>query len=235
MQGGAAPELKLAHGLAFADLYRRDGPGPRRRRIRGRAAVAPSRNSLARLDAARADPDALSAKDESALIIAVAPHLERFVSQLFGIADAGDGAAPRATTRSRRSTTSSASSCSAAPPPRSSRPTWKASTPAAAETALDAALRRHVRRTDLRAPCRRVDGRRGGATPTPLDLAAEVRRLGADVARRTREARRRRAVQAAREGRPGAPRASHDHRGPRRRAGVPRWMRRTCAIARASR
>ena len=78
-------ELALSHGLSFADLYRRDG--------------------LARLDAAfldhlktgdlglynrlmagRADPVALAAKDESALILDIAPHVDDFVGALFGIA-----------------------------------------------------------------------------------------------------------------------------------------------------
>ncbi len=73
-------------GLAFKDLYSRDG--------------------LMRLDAcfleflstadggianqvrnARGDPPRLAAKDESALILAVAPHLERFIAAAFGIKD----------------------------------------------------------------------------------------------------------------------------------------------------
>ena len=35
--------------------------------------------------AARAMPDALAAKDESALIIDLGPHLDAFVADLFGI------------------------------------------------------------------------------------------------------------------------------------------------------
>ena len=84
--GDAAPGPKLAHGLAFADLYRREGL------VRVDAAFLDTLQSAEpelaeRLAAARANPAALTDKDESALIIAVAPHLERFVSQLFGIAD----------------------------------------------------------------------------------------------------------------------------------------------------
>src|SRR5690554_3700858 len=84
MPDTATPSLALAHGLDFADLYRPDG--------------------LARIDAlfldalSAADPElaellaaarraffALEAKAESELIIALAPHLERFVVALFGI------------------------------------------------------------------------------------------------------------------------------------------------------
>ncbi|MBM3571082.1 MAG: pyridine nucleotide-disulfide oxidoreductase [Alphaproteobacteria bacterium] len=77
-------DLVLAHGLTFADLYRREG--------------------LARLDAvfldhikagdvalynwlmaARAAPDGLAEKDESALILALAPLLDDFIGALFGV------------------------------------------------------------------------------------------------------------------------------------------------------
>jgi NADPH-dependent glutamate synthase beta subunit-like oxidoreductase/NAD(P)H-flavin reductase len=78
--------LKLPHGLAFEDLYRREGLVRLDRHFVDFLAVADP--ALAgRLAAARAAPDALLSKDESALILALAPHLERFVSQLFGIAD----------------------------------------------------------------------------------------------------------------------------------------------------
>ncbi len=78
--------LMLAHGLAFEDLYRRDGLVRLDRHfldVLGAADAA----LAARLEAARRAPDALAPKDESALILALSPHLERFVSQLFGIAD----------------------------------------------------------------------------------------------------------------------------------------------------
>jgi NADPH-dependent glutamate synthase beta subunit-like oxidoreductase/NAD(P)H-flavin reductase len=79
--------LELAHGIAFADLYTVAGA----RRIdelfvahlqRADAALAE------RLVQARAAPASLAAKDESALLIAVAPHVEDFVAELFGIAPA---------------------------------------------------------------------------------------------------------------------------------------------------
>jgi NADPH-dependent glutamate synthase beta subunit-like oxidoreductase/NAD(P)H-flavin reductase len=78
--------LKLAHGLVFEDLYRREGLVRIDRHFVAflAAADAALRDRLA---AARAAPDALAAKDESALILALAPHLDRFLAQLFGIAD----------------------------------------------------------------------------------------------------------------------------------------------------
>jgi len=79
--------LRLAHGLAFADLYSVDGAG----RIDDRfiAHLAQADGALAaRLARARAHPDALTAKDESALLIDLAPHLEDFLADLFGIRDA---------------------------------------------------------------------------------------------------------------------------------------------------
>ena len=76
--------LTLAHGLAFADLYSIDGA----HRIDSlfvahlRAADA----ALAdRLSTARADPGVLAPKEESALLIDIAPHVEDFLSHLFGI------------------------------------------------------------------------------------------------------------------------------------------------------
>jgi NADPH-dependent glutamate synthase beta subunit-like oxidoreductase/NAD(P)H-flavin reductase len=83
--GAAAAHLSPGFGIAFADLYRRDGLVA----IDGAflqflgAADAALRE---RLLAARADAGAVTAKDESALILDVAPHLERFIGELFGIA-----------------------------------------------------------------------------------------------------------------------------------------------------
>jgi NADPH-dependent glutamate synthase beta subunit-like oxidoreductase/NAD(P)H-flavin reductase len=78
--------LRLAHGLAFEDLYRRDGL----RKLDGHflAFLERAEPALhARLVAARGDPDALQAKAESQLLLDLAPQLERFLSQLFGVAD----------------------------------------------------------------------------------------------------------------------------------------------------
>ncbi len=76
--------LKLAHGLSFAELYRREGLA------RLDAAFVESLNAAdatlaRRLLAARTDPPAVDAKAESALILEVAPHLDDFLAALFGI------------------------------------------------------------------------------------------------------------------------------------------------------
>jgi NADPH-dependent glutamate synthase beta subunit-like oxidoreductase/NAD(P)H-flavin reductase len=74
--------LRLHFGISFEDLYVRDGL------VRLDAAflqfVAQADAGLrARLDAARAAPP--TGKDESELLIALAPHLEDFLARLFGI------------------------------------------------------------------------------------------------------------------------------------------------------
>jgi NADPH-dependent glutamate synthase beta subunit-like oxidoreductase/NAD(P)H-flavin reductase len=74
----------LGFGMAFADLYRRDGL------VRLDQAFL---NFLqegepmlrARLDHARSDPDSLDRKAESALLIEIAPWMEDFIARLFGI------------------------------------------------------------------------------------------------------------------------------------------------------
>jgi hypothetical protein len=78
----AAPGL--AFGLAFADLYERDGL------LRVDAAwhtfLAEADNALAaRFQAALAAPDALDAKAEAALLIEAGPAVDAFVARLFGI------------------------------------------------------------------------------------------------------------------------------------------------------
>ena len=78
--------LQLAHGLAFEDLYRRAGL----LRLDGHFIefLEPADAALAgRLRAGRADPAGLDAKAESQLLLDLAPHLERFLAQLFGIQD----------------------------------------------------------------------------------------------------------------------------------------------------
>jgi len=76
--------LKLAHGLAFVDLYTSEGAA----RI-DRLFVAHLQSAdaaiAARLAAARANPDALDRKGESELLITLGPHLEDFLGALFGI------------------------------------------------------------------------------------------------------------------------------------------------------
>jgi NADPH-dependent glutamate synthase beta subunit-like oxidoreductase/NAD(P)H-flavin reductase len=78
--------LRLAHGLSFADLH--SVAGAARIDERFIAHLAHGDAMLAdRLARARAEPDALAAKDESALLIDLAPHLEDFLAELFGIED----------------------------------------------------------------------------------------------------------------------------------------------------
>ena len=82
--------LVLGHGLAFEDLYRRDGL------IRLDAAFIGHLGAADvalhnRLVTARRDATALDRAAESALLLDLAPHLEDFIGQLFGI-----GAAMRA-------------------------------------------------------------------------------------------------------------------------------------------
>jgi len=78
-------ELVLRHDLAFEDLYRRDGL------IRLDAVFT---RHLGEVDidlhnclmAARREPAALDCAGESELLVALAPHLEDFIGELFGIA-----------------------------------------------------------------------------------------------------------------------------------------------------
>ena len=80
----AEPFLRLAFGLSFEDLYDPAGLARVDRAFAGwlREADAALHE---RWTAARADPAALEAKPEAELLIAVAPHLDRFVAKLFGI------------------------------------------------------------------------------------------------------------------------------------------------------
>jgi hypothetical protein len=78
--------LQLGFGLKFADLYRRDGL------LRVDAAfsehLATADAALAsRLTTARVAPAGLDLKSESTLLLDLAPHLDRFIARLFGIAD----------------------------------------------------------------------------------------------------------------------------------------------------
>src|SRR5204863_1009513 len=76
--------LQLGFGLSFRDLYSTAG-------LRSLDAVfcawlAQADAALAgRLERARTAPDALARKEESELLIALAPQLEDFLAQLFGV------------------------------------------------------------------------------------------------------------------------------------------------------
>jgi NADPH-dependent glutamate synthase beta subunit-like oxidoreductase/NAD(P)H-flavin reductase len=88
------PSLSLGFGLRFADLYTRDG-------LVGLDAcfldaLGQSDATLrTRLESARVEPRTLDKKAESELLIAVAPYLDDFIAQLFGIADAVGALAAR--------------------------------------------------------------------------------------------------------------------------------------------
>jgi NADPH-dependent glutamate synthase beta subunit-like oxidoreductase/NAD(P)H-flavin reductase len=70
--------------MAFADLYAREGLA--RLDAAFRADLGARDGDLhARLDSARAAPDALGKLPESELLLALAPHLESFLARLFGI------------------------------------------------------------------------------------------------------------------------------------------------------
>src|SRR4051794_18511456 len=77
-------DLKLAFGLAFADLYDRDGlvrlDGAFMDRLQASDAALANR-----LLAARANPDGVATKDQSNLLIDLGPHVESFVGELFGV------------------------------------------------------------------------------------------------------------------------------------------------------
>ena len=78
-------QLRLAYGFAFEDLYSRESL------VRLDAAFSHSLQAadaglLSNMLQARETPGALTRKQQSELIIAIAPHLEDFVGELFGIA-----------------------------------------------------------------------------------------------------------------------------------------------------
>ncbi|MDQ2915583.1 MAG: FAD-dependent oxidoreductase [Pseudomonadota bacterium] len=78
--------LRLAHGLSFDDLYSVAGAVLIDDLFLAHLARADA--ALAdRLEGARAEPAPLPAKDESTLLIDVAPHLEDFLAELFGIGE----------------------------------------------------------------------------------------------------------------------------------------------------
>src|SRR5579862_1403837 len=75
-------ELALRHGLSFAELYQRDGLVRLDRAFVGHLAAVDAALHQ-RLMAGRA---ALDRKAESDLLVDLAPHLEDFLGELFGVA-----------------------------------------------------------------------------------------------------------------------------------------------------
>jgi NADPH-dependent glutamate synthase beta subunit-like oxidoreductase/NAD(P)H-flavin reductase len=77
-------ELRLGHGLSFQDLYERDGLARIDALFLDRLRAADT-GLHDRLGAARADGGISDSGEESDLIVALAPHLEDFLGELFGI------------------------------------------------------------------------------------------------------------------------------------------------------
>src|ERR1700716_3407363 len=77
--------LALKHGLTFPDLYDRDGLIRLDRAFVAHLASADTALHD-RLMTGRAEPDALDRKAESDLLVDLAPYLEDFLGDLFGIA-----------------------------------------------------------------------------------------------------------------------------------------------------
>src|SRR5947199_218082 len=78
-------DLALKHGLSFSDLYERDGLIRLDRAFVAHLA-ATDVGLHARLMAGRAEPEALDRKAESDLLVDLAPYVEDFLGELFGIA-----------------------------------------------------------------------------------------------------------------------------------------------------
>ena len=78
--------LDTPYGLTFADLYTVEGAA-RLDAIFVDELTHADAALAARFLHARSKPDALAARDEAALLIDVAPHLEDFLARLFGIGD----------------------------------------------------------------------------------------------------------------------------------------------------
>lgn len=74
----------LAFGMAFADLYRRDGLVKLDQAFLDFLREGDASLRI-RLDHARIHPDELDPKDDSALLIEIAPWMEDFVAKLFSI------------------------------------------------------------------------------------------------------------------------------------------------------
>ncbi len=76
--------LELKHGLTFEDLY--EGQGLEKLDAAFQALLAAAdKDLLGTLKDGRADPDSLAGKEYSDFIIALSPHLDSFLVQLFGI------------------------------------------------------------------------------------------------------------------------------------------------------
>ncbi len=84
MPAAASADLALSHGLTFPDLYSDEGIARIDALFATHLRIADAA-LLERLVAGRGNPSQLAPKDESALLLALAPHLEDFLVALFGI------------------------------------------------------------------------------------------------------------------------------------------------------
>src|SRR5579864_6053193 len=82
---GVSNELRLSFGVLFEDLYSRDGLVRLDAIFQGSMKTA-DRSLYDLLVAARANPGGGTDKERSDLIIELAPHVEDFIGELFGIA-----------------------------------------------------------------------------------------------------------------------------------------------------
>jgi NADPH-dependent glutamate synthase beta subunit-like oxidoreductase/NAD(P)H-flavin reductase len=78
-------DLALAHGLSLPDLYDHDGLVRLDRAFVAHLLESDVTSLHDRLMAARRDPDAIEGQAESDLLVDLAPHLEDFIGELFGI------------------------------------------------------------------------------------------------------------------------------------------------------
>ena len=83
-QSNFSDTLSLSFGFGFEDLYQRAGL-KRLDEVFCRHLAEAAPELAERLTAARQDPRALAVKQESELMLEVAPHLEDFIGELFGI------------------------------------------------------------------------------------------------------------------------------------------------------
>src|SRR4030067_116777 len=81
-------------GLRFEEFYARDGLVRVDRAFVGFVGDVEAARR-ARLEAARAAPAALAPKQESELLVALAPHLDDFLARLFGIEAGVHALSPR--------------------------------------------------------------------------------------------------------------------------------------------
>ncbi len=163
-----------------------------------------------RLMAARADPDALDRKAESDLLVDLAPHVEDFIGELFGIAAEirelqarHDELAPLYSVKRLFVQRRAVKGIKEADAARAERPASSADELDRADRRPAGRFRDAGRRARLGAAlrrCRRALARRRGRAQAAAARRARIRRLGDAVAGRARPAQPRPVVQACRTG-----------------------------------